>query len=244
VLDLVTYDANALNEKLGTLDRVKIDQYLTGVRELEQRITSAATAALSCEEPGEPPPSGGGGNGFGGGGLDYETHMRAMADLMVLALQCDATRIITFMQGNALSGRTYPFLGIDRGHHDISHHGQQQENIDMLIQIGTWEIEQFAYLLTRMKEVPDGDSNLLANSVVFLSSEISDGDFHNSDDKPILVGGSGGGFLKGGEHIAYESSFQGPNEKVSNLLVTLLAAVGVASPLGDSDKDLLPEVVA
>ncbi len=236
VLDLVTQDANDLYTKLGYNDKTKIDQYLTGVRELEQRLEGSNT--VTCE-PGTAPGS--------SREMDYETQMRAMADLMVTAIQCDATRIISFMQGNALSNRTYPFLNISRGHHDISHHGGQQENIDMLIQIGTWEFEQIAYLMSRLKEIPDGidgGSNVLFNSIIFISSDISDGDRHNSDDKPIVVAGRGGGFLKGGEHIAYPGGFGKMHEKQSNLLVTLLAAAGVATTLGDSDKELLPEVVA
>jgi hypothetical protein len=163
-----------------------------------------------------------------------------------MAYQCDATRVISFMQGNALSNRTYPHLGISRGHHDISHHGRAQENIDMLIQIGTWEMEQIAYLFDRMKQIPDGadgSSNMLANSVIVISSDISDGDFHNNDDKPVIVGGTGGGFLRAGEHIEYPGGFGADHEKFSNLLVTSLAAAGVQSSLGDSDKSLLEEIV-
>lgn len=236
VLDLVTNDANDLYTKLGASDKLKLDQYLTGVRELEQRLVNAP--AVSCT-PGERPGS--------QQGMDYETHMRAMGDLMVMAFQCDATRVISFMQGNALSGRTYPFLGISRGHHDISHHGRLAENIAMLIQIGTWEMEQIAYIFDRMSQIvegPDNSSNMLYNSTIFISSDISDGDRHNSDDKPIIIGGRGGGFLKGGEHIAYPNDFRSVKEKQSNLLVTLLAAAGVASSLGDSDKEFLPELVA
>ena len=236
VLDLVSQDATDLHAKLSYNDQAKIDQYLTGVRELEQRIVNAPS--VTCE-PGEAPGT--------EREMDYETHMRVMADLMVTALQCDATRIISFMQGNALSNRTYPFLGISRGHHDISHHGSSAENIAMLIQIGTWEIEQVAYLLDRLKQIPDGadgSSNILYNSTIFISSDIADGDRHNSDDRPIIVAGRGGGFLKGGEHIAYPGGFGTTKEKQSNLMVTLLAAAGISASLGDSDKTLLPEVVA
>jgi hypothetical protein len=165
---------------------------------------------------------------------------------MVMAYQCDATRVISFMQGNALSGRTYPHLGISRGHHDISHHGRDTANIDMLIQIGTWEFEQVAYLFDRMKQIPDGpdgSSTLLSNSVIMISSDISDGDFHNNDDKPVLIGGQGGGFFKAGEHIEYPGGFGQEHEKFSNMLVTTLAAAGVQSSLGDSDKALLEELI-
>jgi hypothetical protein len=95
-----------------------------------------------------------------------------------------------------------------------------------------------------MKEIPEGDSNMLHSSVVFISSDISDGDMHNQTDKPILIAGRGGGFLKGGEHIAYPSGRGVETEKQSNLLVTLLAATGITTTLGDSDKPNLPELLA
>lgn len=234
VLDLVTQDANDLIGQLGYTDQQKLEQYLTGVRELEQRITTTAT--LTCS-PGDPPGS--------ERELDYPEHYTAMLDLIVMAYQCDATRVVSFMQGNALSNRTYPHLGISRGHHDISHHGGNQENIDMLIQIGTWEFEQIAYLFDRLKQVPDGadGGNLLTNSVIVVASDISDGDFHNNDDKPVIIGGHGGGFFRVGEHVAYPGGFGQTHEKYSNMLVTTLAAAGVESSLGDSDKPLLEEIV-
>lgn len=235
VLDLVVGDATRLQNKLGYDDRLKLEQYLTGVRGLEKRV--ANSSAFTCV-PGDRPAS--------DRDLEYPEYIRVMADLMVTAFQCDSTRIISFMQGNALSGRTYPFLGITRGHHDISHHGGNQENIDMLIQIGTWEMEQLAYLLERMRSIPEGpdeSSNMLENSVVYCCSDISDGDFHNADDKPVIVAGRGGGFLSSGRHIAYPRGFNVQKEKMSNLLVTTLAAAGVESGLGDSDKPLLEEMV-
>jgi hypothetical protein len=168
-----------------------------------------------------------------------------MSDLMVLAMTCDATRIITFMFGNALSFRSHPFLGIDGGHHDISHHAGDAGLIEQLAQIGVWEMEQLAYLLGRMNEVVDGSdgSTLLYNSAVFLSSDISDGNRHNHDDMPIILAGHGGGALAAGQHVAYPSgSRNDPKQKVANLLVTMLSAAGVSGTLGDSDG-MLPDLL-
>src|SRR6185369_2513349 len=105
---------------------------------------------------------------------------------------------------NAVSGRTYPFLDITRGHHDISHHGGNATNIDQLQKIGTWEMEQLAYMMAKMKAIPEGDgSNMLYNSTVFMSSDISDGDRYNHDDLPVILGGHGGGVFTPGKHVAY-----------------------------------------
>jgi hypothetical protein len=224
VLDSVTRDATSLSGKLGAIDRGKLDQYMTGVRELERRISD--TSAVSCT-PGMRPAK----------TLDYPTQVQITSDLMVLAMQCDATRIITFMLGNAVSGRTYPFLGITRGHHDISHHGGNPTNIDQLQQIGTWEMEQLAYLMSKMKAVTEGDgSNMLYNSTIFLSSDISDGDRHNHDDLPVILGGHGGGVFTPGKHVAYAKT---SHTTISSLLVTMLTTVGIMdATLGDSTGPL------
>jgi hypothetical protein len=224
VLDSVTRDATSLSGKLGATDRGKLDQYMTGVRELERRI--ADTSVVTCT-PGMRPAK----------ALDYPTQVQVTSDLMVLALQCDATRIITFMLGNAVSGRTYPFLGITRGHHDISHHGGNPTNIDQLQQIGTWEMEQLAYLMTKMKAVTEGDgSNMLYNSTIFLSSDISDGDRHNHDDLPVILGGHGGGVFTPGKHVAYAKA---THTTTSSLLVTMLTTIGIKdATLGDSTGPL------
>ena len=249
VLDYVTGDITALNGKLGKTDRVKLDQYLTGVRALEQQLTGSGNMA-SCM-PGTPPPA---------KVADYPTHVKWMMDLMVLAFQCDATRVISFMLGNAASGQTYPFLmaegaPIVRGHHDISHHGGNATSIAQLIAINTWTFEQVAYLLTKMKGVSDGEAgeNLLTNSSVFVSSDISDGDMHNHSDMPILLAGHGGGMLKPGQHLRYGSAISAPSWKsrpassdvpVGNLLVTMAETVGVTGQAVGDSTGSLPELKA
>ncbi|MFM2418263.1 MAG: hypothetical protein RL385_2986, partial [Pseudomonadota bacterium] len=221
VLDLVLSDAQSLSLKLGTTDQAKLDEYLTGVRELEQQI-GTSMAQVSCD-PGTRP----------GTNLPYATHVKTMCDLMVLAMQCDVTRYFTFMLGNGLSGRTYPDLGITRGHHEISHHGNDPTNLAELTKIDTWEIERLAYLMTKLKALTEaGGTNILHNSAIFLSSDISDGNAHNHDEMPIVLAGHGGGALKPGRHIAYE---RGKHTKVSNLLVRMLSTVGVTATVGDSD---------
>src|SRR5260370_5539996 len=138
---------------------------------------------------------------------DYPTHVKVMLDRIVVAFQCDATRVISFMEGNSASNPTHPFLTangapITQGHHNISHHGGNPTNIAQLIAIATWEFQQVAYLLSKMKAVPDGPvgSNLLTNSTIFISSDISHGNAHNHSDMPIVLAGHGGGALKPGQH--------------------------------------------
>ncbi len=231
VIDFVLADVDGLKPKLGTSDKVKLDQYLTGVRELEKRLVEMGPG-VSCM-PGQPPAK--------KDALDYPMHVQAMMDLITLAFACDATRVVTLMFGNAVSGRTHPFLGINGGHHDISHHMSDPNNIAQLAKIGVWEMDQLGYLLGKLKATPDAveGQNVLYNSAVFCSSDISDGNRHNHDDMPIVLGGNAGGALHPGQHVMYTAAKGAPKEKVSNLLVTMLEAAGVAgAQVGDSTAPL------
>jgi hypothetical protein len=158
-----------------------------------------------------------------------------MLDLMVMALECDATRIITFMFGNALSGRTHPFLDITAGHHSISHHRNNPTNLAQLAKIGKWEVEQAGYFFQRLKAIPDGTDGktLLYNSAVFFSSECGDGNKHAHDDLPVIMAGNAGGAFAPGRALVLGAGAK--KEKNSNVLVSMLDAAGVPNPtLGDS----------
>jgi len=224
VLDLVTAEANSLSLKLGHTDSHKVAEYLEGVRGLEQQIDGTATGQ-QCTMGARPAAV-----------ADFPASVKLMCDLMVLAMQCDATRIISFMLGNAASGQTYPSLGITDGHHSISHHGNNPTKLAQLQTIGTWEVTQLAYLLTKMKAVTEGSSNMLYNSAVFLSSDVSDGNSHTHVDMPVILAGHAAGKISTGRHLTYPTA---NNQKVSNVLVSMLTAYGVQKPVvGDSDGPL------
>jgi Protein of unknown function (DUF1552) len=227
ILDAAIDDASGLQAKLGKTDKAKLDEYLTGIREVEREVADMSTTE-SCTEPGRPSdqPS------------DIQKQIQTMSDLMVLAMQCDATRIITFMLGNAGSDRTYGNLAVARGHHTISHHNSLPANLADLQTIGTFEIQMFAYLLAKMKAVTEGANNMLYNSSVFFSSEISDGNRHNHDDMPVLFAGHGGGAFTPGKHVLYAPE---THTKVSNLLTSMISSVGVTTMVGDA-TGTLPEV--
>lgn len=210
LLDYVRADATALSGKLGMSDRAKLDEYLTGVRELEQRIMSGSNGPM-CD-PGMRPTT----------DLSYPEHVKVMSDLMVLAMQCDVTRFTTFMIGNAGSNRGYDFLGVTGGHHELSHHGGDAAKLDALTTIGTWEVEQFAYLIDRMSKVDEGGESLLDHSVVFFSSEIEDGDSHSHFNMPILLAGKGNGAFTPGRHVVFDGE-----PSVGNLFVSILNAFGM-----------------
>ncbi len=209
VLDFVRQDATGLQAKLGRSDNRKLDEYLTGVRELEQRIDQLPTGP-ACT-PGAPPAP----------PTDIRAHTQAMLDLIVKAFECDLTRVATFMLNNGLSNYPFNFLGISEGHHSLSHHQGIASNLSQLATINRWEVSQFAYLLQELDKRVESDGTLLDNSVCFFSSEIEDGNSHSHANMPILVGGSGGKKLSTGRHVRF------PETTVANLLITLLSTVGV-----------------
>jgi hypothetical protein len=225
VLDFVLADANRLHDRLGGTDRRKLDEYLTSVRELEQRLEHADRAAASASEQVAKPD---------GIPKDFEQHIRLMCDLMVTAFQTDQTRIITFMIANEGSNRPYPFIGVPDGHHDVSHHGGSQEKQDKIRKINLFHMRQFAYLLEKLKEAKEGERSLLDSSMVLYGGGISDGNRHNHDDLPILVAGHGGGQLQSGRHLRYPRG-----TPLNNLFLSMLDRLDVkADSLGDSSGRL------
>jgi hypothetical protein len=216
VLDYVEADALALQSKLGKTDQTKLEQYLDGVRDLELRIMNETDGPV-CET-----------GSYSYTFQDFPGHVKVMLDLIVLALSCDTTRVVSFMLGNGGSGRSFDFLGIPGAHHDISHHGSDPTLMDQLRTIDTWEVAQYAYLLDRMRAVTEGDSNMLENSIVYFGSEIEDGNSHSHYNMPIVLGGSACGKLINGQHLNVD------NGRVSELYVTMLQALNVnASSFGD-----------
>jgi hypothetical protein len=164
----------------------------------------------------------------------FDEHLRMMMDLMVLALQTDSTRTITFMYTNDSSNRSYPQLDVKEGHHDLSHHGNNQEKQAKISKINRFHMEQFAYFVAKMKGVQEGSSTLLANSMVLYGSGIADGDAHAHDNLPILMAGQAGGSIRSGRFIKCQ-----PETPLTNLYLSMLDRIGaLVDTLGDSTGKL------
>lgn len=222
VLDFVRDDAARLKNRLGRADGRKLEEYLTGVRELEVRIQRAAEEEL-VEQPAMEKPS-------GIPKRDYELHLRLMADILALAFQGDQTRISTFMLANEGSNRPYPFLEVSEGHHDLSHHGGDEAKQAKISKINRFHMDQFAYFLERLAAIREGEGNLLDHSMILYGSGIGDGNRHNHDDLPLLLVGKAGGKLSAGRHVRYEQ-----NTPVANLYLSLLDRAGVEiDTMGDA----------
>jgi hypothetical protein len=221
VLDFIADDAKRLQSKLGRNDNRKLDEYMTGVREVERRIGTRTAKPVDINVDYAIP------DGIPG---DYQDHMRMMCDLMVLAFQTDSTRIATMMFANAGDNKNYRKIGVAEGHHDLSHHGDNPEKLEKISQINRFHIQQLSYLLTKMKSIREGERNLLDNSMVVYGSGISDGNRHNHDNLPILLAGSGGGTIDTGRHLRYDLE-----TPVCNLFMSMLDRMGVDAPfIGDS----------
>jgi hypothetical protein len=221
VLDFVADDTRHLQGRLGSGDRRKLDEYLTGVRELEQRIERAQPVAEVGQARMARPT---------GVPQNYQEHARLLADLVALAFRADLTRVVTFVLGNDGSNRSYREVGVPDGHHDLSHHGSDPAKHAKLKVINRYHVAQFAYLLDRLKAAPEGGGTLLDNCLVVYGSGISDGDRHNHDDLPILLAGRGGEAIRPGRHVRYA-----PGTPLTNLYMALLDGVGAPVPsFGDS----------
>jgi hypothetical protein len=222
ILDFVGEEARNLKNRLGGPDQRKLDEYLTGIREIEQRLIRIERTADTAVPAGVSRPT--------GIPKDYREHLRLMADTMALAFQADLTRIATFVFANDGSNRGYRDYGVPEGHHDMSHHGGSKEKKAKIQKINQFHIEQLAYLLGKLKSVKEGDGTLLDNCMIVYGSGISDGNRHNHNDLPILFAGKGGGTLKTGRHLRY------PKETpLMNLYLCMLDRVGVhVDSFGDS----------
>jgi hypothetical protein len=222
MLDFIEADAKALHRHLGRTDQHKLDEYLTGVREIEKQIEKIEAMGLP-PDPGVGAPK--------GEPADYQEHLRLMFDMMVLAFKTDSTRISTFLMAHDGSNRSFKEVGVSDGHHNISHHQGKQDNLEKIAKIDRFYMEQLAYFLDRLKATEDVDGkSLLHNSMIVYGGCISDGNRHNHDDLPIVVAGNGGGAFKPGRHVEL-----GENVPMANLYLRMLEEFGVKERrFGDS----------
>ena len=233
LLDWFGDDIGRLKRQVGIPDRVRIDQYLDSVREVERQIQRAEAGAsdslvIDVDRPVGVPAA-------------YADHAKLMFDLQVLAFQADITRVVSFQLSREQSNRTYPEIGVPDPHHPTSHHGNDPEKLAKIAKINTFHVSLFAQFLEKLKATPDGDGSLLDNTVYLYGSGMGNSSIHDHDNLPILVAGGGAAGMKGGRHIRYKD-----HEPLANLHLTLLERVGVQmDSFGDSNgkiKDLFEPV--
>ncbi len=221
ILDSVNENIAHLRRSVGPSDGLKLDQYVDAVRDIERRIQMAEAQSARelpvVAQPASVPPQ-------------FKDHAALMYDLWLLAFQADLTRVVTFMVGHELSGRTYPEIGVPDAHHPISHHRGDPDVLAKLAKINTYHISLFASFLEKLQSTPDGDGSLLDNVAIVYGAGMSDSNAHSPFDLPMLVAGGGAGQLKGGRHLVYPK-----RTPLANLHVTLLDKLGVPQEkMGDS----------
>jgi len=225
ILDFVREDTRQLQADLGPTDQRKLDEYLTGVREIEKRI-AATEASADQADPAMARPT--------GVPVDFAEHVKLMYDLQVVAFQTDQTRITTFMMGGEGSNRTYREIGVPEAHHGLTHHKGDEEKIRRISKINHYHMELFSYFLEKLDSIPEGDGTLLDHSIVVYGSGLADGNRHTHHDLPVLIAGRAGGLLHPGRHLRYEME-----TPMANLYMTLLDRLGVEpETIGDANGRL------
>ena len=222
ILDFVRADAARLANRLSSSDRHRLAEYTTAVREVEQRIqrlnqraqSDQATNANDLQLPSGIPD-------------DFQTHTHLMIDLQVLALQSDLTRVVTFMLGRELSNRAYPEIGVADSHHSLSHHGGDNEKIAKLIKISQLHLQQFGYLINKLKQTTDETGSLLDSTAVLAGASLGEPNDHDCMDLPALIAGAG---LPANHHFKLPK-----HTPMSNLMLTLMQHLGIpVETFGDS----------
>ena len=239
ILDQVLADAKSLRPQLAVRDRVKLDEYLESIRDIERRIDRAGNeerlegwrptlAKADMPRPADEIPQ------------NVPDHMRLILDLIVLAFRMDRTRIATCMLNNDLSQMNFGFLEGVQGslHLDLTHNGRDPAREAMYLKTNQFHVAQFAYLLRRLKEIDEGDQTLLDSSLLLFCSNLFDGDKHQADRMPMVLAGGGGGSVTPGRLLDYRDR-PVKDRRACSLYLSLMDRMGVALPqFGDSDRRL------
>jgi hypothetical protein len=208
ILDRVQAQAQRLQGSIGVRDRVLVSDYLDSVREIERRVQMAEKAHnAELVIPDAPV----------GTPNDLTEYFKLMFDLMALAFQADITRVITLSMDHEASMRTYTNLSIAEGFHPLSHHGNNPQKMDKLVQIQTYHTEVFAGFIKKIEATKEANGTVLDHSTILFGSDMSNSDRHNNDPLPSVILGHANGKIKGGQHLKYPQ-----DSRHGELLLTLL----------------------
>ncbi len=222
ILDFVMDDAKSVQRQLTHRDKAKLDEYLTGLREIEGRIQTAE-GYTDIPDPAMPTPE--------GIPAAYDDYIRLMFRMMALAFETDATRVSSMILAHDGSNRSFQDIGIAEGHHSLTHHRNDADMIEKVTRIDRFYAERFAEFLGMLEAKSDADGNsVLHNSMIVYGCANSDGNRHSHTNLPIVLAGNGGGRLNPGRHLALSPT------PMSNLYLNMLDTMGVPSVerFGDS----------
>ena len=213
ILDSVTDKINALQRGLGPNDRLRVNEYLDAVRDIERRIQKAEEQS-DRELPEVDQPA--------GIPATYEEHAKLMFDLLLLAYQTDLTRVSTYMMAREISGRTYPEIGVPDSHHPTSHHRDDPTLYEKVAKINEFHLTLFSHFLEKARATQDGDGSLLDNMVMIYGAGMSDSNRHDNKGLPLALLGGGSGQLKPAGHVRYAE-----RTPITNLHLTILDKMGI-----------------
>ena len=223
ILDGVTASVKDLSKGMDSKDKARVNDYLENVREIERRIAKAEKQNSESTSYGAPEAPVGIPDSFA-------DHATLLFDLWAIAFQGNITKVVSFMLARELSTRTYPQIGVPDGHHPVSHHQNDPLRMEMQAKINTYHMEMFVAFLNKLKNTPDGDGNMLDNSMILYGSGMSNSNVHAHDQLPILIAGGAAGKLKGDRHIKVKN-----DTPLSNLLISMMDKAGVRTDhFGDS----------
>jgi hypothetical protein len=227
ILDWLGTATARLTKQLGAADRLRLSAYLEEVREIERRI-QRVEARNASGEPRDLP------DAPIGVPDSFSDHVKLMFDLQALAFASDVTRVFAFKLGRDASNRVYPESGFKGAFHSASHHGEREDRITDFQKINTYHVSTVSYLLEKLKNTPDGDANLLDNSLVIYGSPMGDSNLHNHKRVPLFLAGHAGGRLKGGLHLRAADG-----TPLANVMLSVLHALGLddLQQFGDSTAE-------
>ena len=221
ILDSISQTLARFKVSIGPADRLRVDQYLEDVREIERRLAIAAKASNAA--PASTMPS--------GVPESFDEHIKLQFDLLTLAFQGDITRVSTLLYARDLTGRSYPESGTTISFHGGSHHAEDSKRIEEYALLNRYHVKMLAYFLDKLRNTPDGDGTLLDHSLVLYGSNMGNSNQHLHFDVPHVLMGNASGRLRGGRHLAYPSK----TVPTGNLLVSILDLFGVREDvIGDS----------
>lgn len=214
VLDSMGESMARLKKRLGVSDRGTVTDYVDSVREVEQRMqraeqTNATTPLPAVDQPEGVPE-------------EYDEHVKLLLDLLALAYQGDITRVACMQIARESSGRTYPAVGVQEGHHTVSHHQNEPYNIQQNSKINAYHLSLYGRLAEKLRAIPDGDGTLLDHSMLVYGAGMGDGNQHTPYNLPVVITGKGCGQIAGGQHLVYEM-----DTPFMNVGLSLLDKVGV-----------------
>ncbi len=216
LLDRVRDDARSLKRQAGREDQATLEEYLTVVREAEQRLENLKRSRLPAIEvpDGARPPK----------ALNLDEQVESMLDVIALAFWTDSTRCVSYMLGNSNSRMIFEFLGVKEQHHYLSHFFRNfsRSHIDGLLKISLWHMEKFDYLLHKLKSYGDRNGSLLDHTIVLFGSGMGHSDNHTVKRIPVVLAGNGAGRFQTGRYLRFST-----NQELGRLHLALAKAFGL-----------------